>query len=280
MEEAGRDTTAGTRGAYSSNFTTDFDRHFRQAFARSVEQAREFIDFVQPVAGSSVIEVGAGSGRITFDGGLAERIGPGGRLLVTDPSEAQIAVATRRAAQLGMEWIRFECAPVESLPESGAADLCVGAAFLHFVEPGPAIAAMARAVRPGGRVAVNAIGEIAWPPFWQEILEPAHRALAARGLSATGFTSQVALERHFHEAGLTVDRAVAAEEWVNHQTADIAIAMWRQTRFVGLMLRRLPEDTVRAVEAEVEARLRRLWAEAAPNEVAHPVLTVNVVGHR
>lgn len=63
--------------------------YFRTCYALALEQAREFVAFVDPEPGSAVVEVGAVSGRVTCHGGLAERIGRQGRLLVTDPFGAR-----------------------------------------------------------------------------------------------------------------------------------------------------------------------------------------------
>jgi diguanylate cyclase (GGDEF)-like protein len=281
LQKPGGDGGAAAPGSFASSFSVEFDSYFRQAYARSVEQAREFVAFVDPEPGSAVVEVGAGSGRITFDGGLAERVGRRGQLLVTDPSAAQLEVARKRAADLGFDWVRFVCAPVEALPlQPGTADLCLGAVFLHFTEPADAIRAMARVVRAGGRVAVNALGDIPWPPAWQEILEPVSRVLRAHGLAVDIFTPPELLVRQFRHAGLVVDRVEEATEPVDYRTAEIAAAVWRQTRFVALLLRRLPPQAAHGVEEEFERRLRDVWRRARPEELVLRVAAVSIVGHR
>ena len=281
LQQPGGERTATAPGAFSSKFTTEFDRHFRQAYARSVEQAREFVAFVDPEPGSAVVEVGAGSGRITLDGGLAARVGREGQLLVTDPSPAQLQVARNRAEELGFDWVRFVCAPVEALPVApGTADLCLGSTFLHFTEPSEAIRAMARVVRVGGRVAVSAGADIEWPPAWREILAPVYRALELHGQSLALFTPRPALEEAFQAAGLVVDRAVQSTERVDYGSAEGAVAVWRQTRLVPLMLRRLPREATRAVEEAFEARLRDVWEAQAAEDLMLNISVVHLMGHR
>ena len=279
LQQPGGERTAP--GAFSSKFTPEFDRHFRQAYARSVEQAREFVAFVDPESGSAVVEVGAGSGRITLDGGLAARVGREGQLLVTDPSSAQLQVARGRAEELGFEWLRFVCAPVEALPVApGTADLCLGSTFLHFTEPSEAIRAMARVVRVGGRVAVSAGADIEWPPAWQEILAPVRRALELHGQALALFTPRPALEEAFRAAGLVVDRAVESTECVDYGSAEGAVAVWRQTRLVPLMLRSLPREATRAAEEAFEARLRDVWEAHAAKDLRLNISVVHLVGRR
>ncbi len=281
MQEPAGEAKATAPGAFASNFGAEFDGFVRQAYARSVDQAREFVAFVTPEPGSAVVEVGAGSGRITFDGGLAEAVGRQGRLLVTDPSSAQLDVARRRAADLGHDWVRFLCAPVEALPVAPeTADLCLGALFLHFTEPADAVRAMARTVHPGGRVAICAMGEMRFSPAWREVFEPAFRLLEARGLSFDVFPPREALERIFREAGLTVDAVQETVDRLGFPTVDIAIGVLRQTKWVPLMLRRLPADESRGAERAVEARLRDIWKRTAPEDLVSPGTMVSILGRR
>jgi SAM-dependent methyltransferase len=281
VQEPGGEAKSAAPGAFASSFTTEFDAYFRQTYARSVDQAREFVAFVAPQPGTAVVEVGAGSGRITFDGGLAERVGREGQLLVTDPSAAQLDVARQRALQLGLDWLRFVCAPVEALPvEPGTADLCLGATFLHFTDADTAIRAMARVVRPGGRVAVFAGTGTAWSDAWLEILRPARDALAAHGLGLELFTPRPALERAFREAGLTIEAAEELWEEFDYGSAETALAVWRQARLVPLLLRRLPSAAAHGVVEAVEARMREVWARARPEELVLRGSGLNIVGRR
>jgi len=158
----------------------------RSSARRSPEQPSrpaEFVEFVAPQRGAATVEVGAGSGRIAFDGGLADRIGPQGQLLLTDPSPAQLGVARKRAAAIGASWVRFLLAPAEHLPlASNGPDLVLGAVFLHFTDAATALRSMARVARPGGSVALNAGLPATWGPGWQAGFEPIRQALAQRGL--------------------------------------------------------------------------------------------------
>lgn len=102
LRRPGDDRAESRLGTFGSGFGAEFEAYFRAQFARAADQAREFVDFVDPKPGTAVVEVGAGSGRITFEGGLAERIGSRGQLLLTDPSGAQLLVARTHATERGL----------------------------------------------------------------------------------------------------------------------------------------------------------------------------------
>ncbi len=280
----GADPTPQPSRGEEPRFGPDWDLYFRQAFARAVDHAREFVAFVQPDPGMAVVEVGAGSGRITFDGGLAERIGLGGQLLVTDPSVAQIEVARRRAESLGLTWLRFLQAPVEDLPlAAGTVDLVLGSTFLHFTDPAVALRAMARVVRPGGAVAVNAPVRFRWGPAWEEILAPVREERALHGLPMRGFLPERdEVEAAFAGAGLTIERGdIVAGERADCPSAEIALQIVRQATLVRLMLRGVPAERHAPVEDAVETRLRGVFAGGvSPDDVAGWSDTLSLLGRR
>ena len=246
-------------GAFSAGFGPEFEGYFQAQYARSAEQAREFVAFVDPEPGTAVVEVGAGSGRITFDGGLAERIGAQGQLVVTDPSGAQLLVARQHAEEQGLDWVRFLRAPAEELPvASGAVDLVVGALFLHFTDPSRALRELARIVRPGGRVVIGAGREFEWPGPWLEVLEPLQRELASLGLP---FLHHLLTAEEFRRVvastGLQLERVseTGPEKW-EFPSAELAVAMWRQLGLIPLLLKGVADARRTAVQEEFERKLR------------------------
>lgn len=133
----------------------------------AVAEARAFIAFVAPPNGGAVVEVGAGQGRLTVDGGLAAAVGARGQLLVTDPVETRLRAAHRYGAMHGHAWVRYLLSAAEDLPlASGTADLVLGGLFLHRAHAGRALSEMARVVRPGGQVAFSAVLPFEWPEDW------------------------------------------------------------------------------------------------------------------
>jgi len=269
----------------AASFGPEFDGYFRTAFARAAQQAREFVDFVRPEAGEAVVEVGAGSGRITFDGGLAERIGPEGQLLVTDPSATQLAIARRRAEDLGLDWVRFVAAPVEDLPiAAGTLDLVLGSTFLHFTDARVTLQAMARAVRSGGRVAVNAVTHAWFGTGLRWAFEPALQAMQAAHITLDDiWIPRTHLEAAMTIAGLQIDRVTEApQEQGSAPTASVAAGLARQSGLTRLLLRGLAtisEERRRELAENIEQRIREGFGRPELQwEIRFDGITL--VGHR
>jgi len=270
-------------GEFGKGFGSQFDGYFRQMYARAVEQAQEFVEFVSPRPGSAVVEVGAGSGRITLDGGLAERIGEQGQLLVTDPSAAQLQVARQRAESLGLSWVRFLAAPVEDLPVAGnSVDLVVGAVFLHFTDPAAAIRSMARVARPGGCVAINAGLDAQWGPAWQRACEPIWAALRERGLPPRDiFMPAGELERLLLDSGLVIERRrVMPPEQLTYPDADTAVGVARQARLAALYARDLPEQVRSGLEDAFDGMLRRAIEDLGPRSADAEAAGIYIIARK
>lgn len=283
LRGSGEDRAQPRPGAFSTGFGPEFEGYFREQYARAVEQSREFVDFVEPVPGTAVVEVGAGSGRITFDGGLAERIGWQGQLLVTDPSGSQLQVARKHAEECGLDRVRFLRVPAEDLPlATGTVDLVVGALFLHFTEPARALGEMARVARPGGRVAICAGRAFDWPRPWLEVLEPVQRELASLGLPFRHhFLEPGKLVSLYASAGLRVERVseTGPDRWA-FPSADLAVRMWRQLGLIPLLLSGVADERRAAVQAEFEHRLRAAFARHEREDWTITGFWDNVVGRK
>lgn len=270
-------------GAFSASFSPDFDTYLRAQYVRALDQARDFVAFAEVAAGEAVVEVGAGAGRITFDGGLAERIGPTGQLLVTDPSGSSLQGARERADRLGLDWVRFIRAPAEDLPlASGTTDLVLGAFFLQFTYPEPALRELARLVRPGGRLALSCLLHFTWPAPWHDILAPVAEALAPAGLPLRPlFPAAGWLRQAVADTGLLVEREITPEpERANFPDPDIAIGFWRQNGLVSLLLRDAPALPRAPIQDAFEARLRAVFARTEPAERVLTVPTMMLVARK
>lgn len=254
-------------GAFAARFDREFDRCFRIHYAVAAERARQFVAFVDPPPASAVVEVGAGSGRITFDGGLADRIGADGQLLVTDPSEPQLAVARSRAFEGGYSWVRFVAAPAEALPlEAATADVALGALFIHFTDGRATLRELARVVRPGGMVAISSCTAFSWPPLWDEALEPVWAALREHRLPRRHYfpqPGQVAV--WMKDAGLNVEcEEVSGPDTWAPPSPEEAVRTWHQMGLVRLLLRGVPPAQHQRLEDAFEQRLAAGMARRPP----------------
>lgn len=157
------------------------------------ELERELIlDFVAPVAGLRILDVGCGDGELAVQ--LWKR---GAKVTGIDASPQMIEAACSRAARHGAD-IVFGVASAQSLPFPQATfDAVVAVTVLCFIENGIAVVReMSRVLRPGGRLVIGELGKWnAWAaerrvrgwlvsPLWRRAHFRSARELRALALEA------------------------------------------------------------------------------------------------
>jgi SAM-dependent methyltransferase len=189
------------------------------------------IDAIDPQPGHTVLELAAGTG----DTGLlvAELIQPGGTLISSDFSPEMLAVARRRAEELGVANVRFKQIDAETSIdlETASVDgaLCRWG-YMLLADPETGLRETRRVLRPGGRVALAAwtsAGENPWSTLpAQELIaaglaEPpqpglpgqfawGHEGVVAEHLDAAGFG-----EHHIEALEFTIDYRSASDWWAS-----------------------------------------------------------------
>ena len=113
-----------------------------------------FLDLAAITPGETVLDLGSGSGMDSFLAALA--VGPGGRVIGVDMTDEQLAKATSLAAEAGIENAEFRQGYIEKPPvEAGSVDCVVSNGVINLSADKPAVfAAVAKALRPGGRLAL------------------------------------------------------------------------------------------------------------------------------
>ncbi len=157
-----------------------WERHRDAWRTGTMPVAAWMIDALDPQPGHNLIELAAGTG----DTGLlaAELVAPGGDVIISDFSAEMLAVARRRADELGVANVRFKQIDAETSIDVPAASLD-GAlcrwGFMLTADPENALRESRRVLRPGARLALAAWAAEEENP-WIAVLD---RAVAERGLS-------------------------------------------------------------------------------------------------
>jgi SAM-dependent methyltransferase len=121
-----------------------------------------------------VLDIGCGTGKTTRE---AARAATAGSVLGVDLSSAMLAVARQRAADAGLDNVRFEQADAQIHPLAPEAfDVAIGStSIMFFGDRVAGLANIGRALRPGARLV-----QLTWQPFaHQEWIREFSTALAA-----------------------------------------------------------------------------------------------------
>ncbi len=208
--------------------------------------------------GARVLDLASGAGSQTLS--AARRVGPQGRVVASDISETMLQHVQENARAAGLDNVTTLAGAAEDLDvahESFDAVIC-RLGLMLFAEPAKALAAMRRALKPGGKVAVVVFTTPATNPFMarpmQVLLRHAGKAPPSPGqpgifsLGAVGV-----IERLFTDAGFA---------GVEQRTFSVPLRMPSATQALEMM--REAFGAYRAVVSDAPEAVRvAAWAEVA-----------------
>lgn len=240
------------------NLFTDYDKLSEEFWPNMMDLRRQFLDWIGLNPGLKVLELGCASGTFTFDGGLADKVGPTGLVVAVDPSAGMLARAEKARSARGVSWVDFRQSRAEDLPFANETfDAVIGFNFLHFTDLAAATREMIRVLKPGGTVATAHPLKLSYNvPFFVEWFAPILQ-LAARlqrppkdylllpGQVETGFAA----------AGLTNLAAKLSTYWAVMQ--DPHKTVQHLIKGVGVFQEELAEIPWKAREEVVEALITK-----------------------
>jgi SAM-dependent methyltransferase len=177
------------------------------------------IDRIGPQPGHALLELAAGIGDTGFL--AAELVQPGGTLICSDFVPEMLTAAQERAAELGLDNVRFKQIDAESIDlEAGSLDgvLCRWG-YMLMADPGAALRETRRVLRPGGRLALAA-WTTAEENRWSSLPNGELIARGALEPPAPGDPGQFAwgdrdrIEAALEEAGFVEDLAIERVEFI------------------------------------------------------------------
>ena len=146
------------RGAAAGTWTTQDAASGWQSGAaargQSLGPATELmLDLAGVAVGSRVLDVGAGSGDQTLV--AAQRVGPGGSILATDPSASMVDLTEAAVRAAGFEHVETRVMAAQQLDlESDSFDAAIARNSLQFVpDLQQGLAEVRRVLKPGGKLA-------------------------------------------------------------------------------------------------------------------------------
>ena len=112
------------------------------------------LDLAAIEPGETILDLGSGSGTDSFI--AAELTGPSGRVIGVDMTDAQLSKACRLRDGVGLQHVTFVEGFIEEPPaEPGSVDVVISNGVINLAPDKAAVfRAIARALRPGGRLAI------------------------------------------------------------------------------------------------------------------------------
>jgi SAM-dependent methyltransferase len=182
--------------------------HADYADRRGAEIGQRMLELADPRPGERVLELACGPAGLGLS--AAQRVLPGGTVVVSDFVAEMTTIAAARAAAIGTVNVEVRLLDVEAIAEpDGSYDVVLCREGLMFAtDPARAGAEIARVLRPGGRVAIAVWGPRSRNP-WLGLVLDVVSAQVGRPVPPLGLPGPFALEdaerlaRLLSDAGLS-----------------------------------------------------------------------------
>jgi ubiquinone/menaquinone biosynthesis C-methylase UbiE len=234
---------------------TGWDEHADFVDKRGRALTGKLLDLAAVQAGDRVLELACGPGGLGL--AAAERVDPGGAVVLSDVATEMTTIAGRRAAALGLDDVTTAVLDIERIDQPDASyDVVLCREGLMFaLDPAQAAREIRRVLRPGGRLALAVWGPRERNPWLGAVLDSVSAQVGAP-VPPPRIPGPFALEDAAKLGGLLENaglRDVTVTEVPVPLEVDSFDEWWRRTTALAgplaKMLELLPEDATRELEA-------------------------------
>ncbi len=127
--------------------------------------------------GDRVLELACGAGGLGLE--IAQRIAPGGHLVMSDVAQGMVDIALTRARERGLSNTSGRALDLEAIdePDSSYDAVVCREGLMFAADPGLAVREMLRVLKPGGRMALSVWGPRSRNPWLGLVFDAASVAL-------------------------------------------------------------------------------------------------------
>lgn len=237
---------------------------------------RSFVDAFQPNAADHVLEVGTGTGLLTFEAGLADRVQ---QVTALDPSVAMMARAQGKARERGLTSVRFVQGMAEQMPfPDESFDAVISFGVLQYTDRPQAIAEIARVLKPGGRFAISVA--VQQPLFGTAIIRQWFAEIERGSRPNDVFPHLGEIPALCQASGLAPSESVPFDSWVELTQPERVVRTFLQFRVYQNELLAVPYAARLRLLEDLEGRGRFLVASAHPDTLRVPSPLEWTFGHR
>lgn len=226
-----------------------------------VEGRQHIAALLAPLSGQTLLDVGCGAGHLAVE--LSSQVGPTGRVIGIDRSEALVDVARARVADVGVSNVEFRVGDVQDLPldDDSVDGACGDRVFQYLTDPAKAVRELGRVTRSAGTIVV---ADTDWGAsvFDCDDLDLSERIDRAWTATRPSGTIGRRLYGLFVRAGLQDVRVVPHTVAVTDLAGDAVVGpMYREQVIQGLAAQAVEAEAVTAEEASRWIALQHAAAE-------------------
>jgi ubiquinone/menaquinone biosynthesis C-methylase UbiE len=235
-----------------------WDEHADYTDERAAPITEKLLGLADLRPGDRVLELACGPGGLGL--AAAQRIAPGGEVILSDVVAEMTAIAARRAERQGLTNVGTEVLDLEQIdqPDDSYDVVLCREGLMLAVDPGQAAREIGRVLRPGGRVALAVWGPRDRNPWLGTVLDAVSAQLGAP-IPPPGIPGPFALDDADRLVAI-LDSAGLAEVAVTELSVPLKIASFeewwgRTTALAGplaKMLEALHEDAVQELRGRAQ----------------------------